>query len=399
MDQVTYLQGYHRSGWPFVLRHLLTLQNDNGVLCDAYVDRTFLWAVNYGLIPYTTAWIGFIHHTFNTTFSDYNAANLLRNTQFLASLQTCKGLIVFSTAQRDKWISQLSKIGVDVPVESYIHPTEFVDDSKMFTVANFKANSQRMVVQIGAWLRDNYAIYRLNNGKSTFTLENGQTVHKAALIGPKMQQYYKPLDFFRFFRRQEWKHPDLTPPITDLATAPTSENELSVNAQIPSSVFEEYNGGVNVDDGMCRGDQVCRDIFCRDSDYALNKYVVGAVQMLKTFDSSVISIPTLSDDDYDTLLSENVVFVSLIDAAAVNTIQECIVRNTPLFVNPLPAVVEVLGPDYPLYFTDISQVPSLMTLENITAAHEYMASMDKTLLDIDTFMNNFTNGLIYSDLP
>ena len=94
MDQISYLQGLHRSGWPYVLRQLVKLQSDDGIWCDTYVDRTFHWA-RPSLIPYTRPWIGFIHHTFNTEFSDYNNVKLLENENFITSLQECKGLFLF----------------------------------------------------------------------------------------------------------------------------------------------------------------------------------------------------------------------------------------------------------------------------------------------------------------
>ena len=403
IDQISYLEGFHRSGWPYVLRNLMKLQNDNGVYCDTYVDRTFLWAQSVeNIIPYTKPWVGFIHHTFNTKFSDYNNENLLKEDRFLQSLSQCKGIYVFSKVQKDKWIRRLNKMGYNIPVQSFIHPTEFVEDGKKFTINKFKSNPDKMLIQVGAWLRDNYSIYRLNGGKATFRMENGQIVHKAALIGPKMQQYYKPIDFFRLFRKHSWKNPELTP-LTDYAATfkveqDGTDNDLSVNAVLPEKVFESYGDGVAGDgDEMCR-DGICRDIFCRDSDYALNKYVIGAVDFLKLLDSSVISVPTLSDEEYDTLLSENVVFLKLVDAAAVNTLQECIVRSTPIVINPLPAVVEVLGSEYPLYYNDLSEVPGLVTLENITAAYNYLEQMDKSALSMNTFMSDLINGGVYSNL-
>src|SRR6476659_6251217 len=92
IDQVTYLEGMHRSGWPYVMLHLSKLQNDDGVFCDTYVDRTFLWNEGSMYIPYTKHWIGFIHHTFDTSFSRFNNVELLRNNDFLRSLPACKGL-------------------------------------------------------------------------------------------------------------------------------------------------------------------------------------------------------------------------------------------------------------------------------------------------------------------
>ena len=70
---------------------------------------------------------------------------------------------------------------------------------------------------------------------------------------------------------------------------------------------------------------------------------------------SVTVLGFLSDDQYDALLSCNIVYLELYDSSANNTIIECMVRNTPILVNPLPAVREYLGEDYPFYFTNRSQ--------------------------------------------
>ena len=395
IDQVSYLQGLHRSGWPYVMAHLMTLQNDSGVLCDTYVDRTFMWAnLPEKVIPYSVPWIGFVHHTFNTTFSSYNNVELLKDETFLSSLPQCKGLFVFSQRAASKWKRYLARLGYDTPVVALIHPTQFV--KTRFSMDKFKANEEKKIVQVGAWLRDNYAIYRLNDGKPKFYLEDGTVVHKAALIGPKMDHYFKPFNFFRHFRPAEWKR-DEGGSSTVVVSGSVGDVSVtrSINGELPADIVTIINQG-DVDDGMCRG--MCRDIMCRDSDFGLNKYVLGAIQLLKDFDNSVITYPTMSDADYDTLLSENIVFLDMIDAAAVNTLQECIVRNTPIVVNPLPAIVEVLGESYPLYFDDLSDAPALITLEKIKAAYEYLVNMDKDFLRIATFMKTFTTSDVYRNL-
>ena len=74
-----------------------------------------------------------------------------------------------------------------------------------------------------------------------------------------------------------------------------------------------------------------------------NKYINGLIKYIKELDSSVKIIDKLSNEDYDNLLTKNIVFIKLVDASAVNTIIECIVRNTPIIVNRLPATEELLG--------------------------------------------------------
>jgi hypothetical protein len=99
-------------------------------------------------------------------------------------------------------------------------------------------------------------------------------------------------------------------------------------------------------------------------------------------------------EEYDDILSQNIVFVDLFDAAANNTVLECIIRNTPIIVKKLEGVVEYLGDDYPLYFTELDQVNNLLELNNIKKAHQYLKNMDKSDIDINYFIKNMINNLM-----
>jgi hypothetical protein len=88
---------------------------------------------------------------------------------------------------------------------------------------------------------------------------------------------------------------------------------------------------------------------------------------------------------YDGLLAENVVAIELFDSSANNVVVECIARNTPIIVNRHPAVAEYLGEGYPLYFADPSEVPELLAIDRVVAAHEYLAGRDKSWLDGGVF--------------
>ena len=368
IDQVSFLQGVHRSGWPFVLSNLYTLQKSTGIICDSYVDRTFHWLNPSGLLPYTKPWMGFIHHTFDTTYSDYNCQQLIQNQDFIDSLPQCKGLIVFSIELQEQWSQKLS-VFPTVPIVVYIpHPAEDVIPSQQFTMEAFQNNPEPKIIQVGAWLRDTYAIFRLGNGNSVVG-----GCKKAALIGPRMENYYKPKGFFDTVLFEE-PIKTILPPVLDLSKlVPQGPTDTPIVQSI------NVNGNPASETAMCRG-----------STADVNHYVVGAVNMLRDYERSVLKIPTLSDTDYDSLLTQNIVFLKLIDAAAVNTILECVMRNTPMLVNPLPAVVQVLGSDYPLYFTDLDQAASLITNDNILSATTYLSQMDKSPLSIVSFMNEFT---------
>ncbi len=91
-------------------------------------------------------------------------------------------------------------------------------------------------------------------------------------------------------------------------------------------------------------------------------------------------------EEYDLLLTKNIVLIDLYDASANNAVLECIARNTPFFVNKLPAVVEYVGDNYPLYFSKLDQIPEMFTKENLLLAHEYLKLMDKSEIKINNFI-------------
>jgi hypothetical protein len=105
---------------------------------------------------------------------------------------------------------------------------------------------------------------------------------------------------------------------------------------------------------------------------------------------------TKTFEEYDKLLSENIVFIDLFDAAANNTVLECIIRNTPIIVNKLEPIVEYLGEDYPLYFKDLNDVPQLLVNEKILEAHLYLKELDKSQLSIDYFTKKLMNNIMTS---
>lgn len=71
--------------------------------------------------------------------------------------------------------------------------------------------------------------------------------------------------------------------------------------------------------------------------------------------STVEVIEYLEPAAFDELLSASVVFLDLYDTVVNNTVVECIVRGTPVVCNRLPALVELLGADYPLFFDTLGE--------------------------------------------
>jgi hypothetical protein len=108
----------------------------------------------------------------------------------------------------------------------------------------------------------------------------------------------------------------------------------------------------------------------------------------------------LDNDQYDILLSNTIVFLDLYDAAACNTILECIIRNTPIVVNALPAVVEYLGTNYPLYYQSLEEASKKINdFEQIKKAHNYLSLKNKDNCNPINFINSIQNSKIYKNLP
>jgi len=343
-------KGCHRSGWQHVLDNLMSYHSDTSPLIfDNYIDRTFHWAHDVykytRIIPFKKPWCGFVHHTFDETYSPYNVPNLFRNPTFVDSLDNCFALFTLSQDLAVKIKVLLQQSGHhDVHVKSFVHPTEM--PRIVFSIDRFLENEQRKVVQIGAWLRDSYAIYRLTPHKNRkFPYETERVpLKKAILRGKHMSNYFKPDNFFLVFDSTEY------------------------DGNSYKYMFERSPS---------------------PEPFSDNKFVMGLADRIHEDWNSVEVIDTLNNDDYDDLLSENIVFLKLRDASAVNTVIECVVRCTPLLVNRLAAVEEMLGADYPFFYDTMTEANiKVNDIDLIKKTNKYMSLMNKDRFGMEHFMQD-----------
>lgn len=108
-------------------------------------------------------------------------------------------------------------------------------------------------------------------------------------------------------------------------------------------------------------------------------------------------VPYVTDDEYDRLLSQNIVFVHLYDSSANTVVVECIIRNTPILVNPLPAITEYLGDAYPLYFETLSEAADKAEdLNLVLQAYDYLKRLPiKEKMTQEYFLKSFAESEIY----
>jgi polysaccharide pyruvyl transferase WcaK-like protein len=356
-------KGLHRSGWSYVFSGLSLLDGNllertPQIKVDMCLERTFLWGLNVaksaGYAPYKTPWVGFIHHTFNTEYSRYNCVELLKIPEFLESLEHCKGLFVLSYYLMYQLKDELKKLGrADVAVFCVTHPTEIV--SQTFSLTKFMSNQNRKVIQIGAWLRDPYAIRAL-----PIPPNNSMKIQKAVLKGKEMNNYFCPNDLFeKLYLAFENKTEEYSPKLC------RNENQLSrlENTRPIKMTIEEP---------------------------MTHKYLEGLLKHVIDTEQSVNIIDFIENDDYDDLLSKNIVFLNLVDVSACNTVLECIVRNTPLVVNKHPALIEVLGPEYPGFYTNLYEAATkCIDIDSIQSITNYLSKINKYKFSLEYFMNEF----------
>jgi hypothetical protein len=86
----------------------------------------------------------------------------------------------------------------------------------------------------------------------------------------------------------------------------------------------------------------------------------------------------LDSKRYDEILSCSVVFLKLLDASAVNTVLECIMRYTPVIVNRLPALEEVLGVDYPGFYETLAEASAVIeSVTRLMYCHMHLETLQK----------------------
>jgi hypothetical protein len=405
------LRGIHRSGWQYCIDFLKQLHNDKGVLCDLYLDRTFHWGkdiMNHqGIIPYTSPWIGFIHHCPNTEFTKNNTIELINDPLFIKSLPMCKGIITLSNYLRDFIIDNINS---DIPIMTLYHPTLFVD--KTFTMDNLINNQDRKLINIGGWYRNTASIYYIqvdhikksNKCFKSKCCKGNYPITKAILKGKHMDCYIPPSNFTVIGSYND-KHfikivTDDTYEGNTISSDPCcynnkwayymekyiNDNNLLVDLFDFDIYDVPYKFKFHIDEQFNSTDLV-PDTY----PYLLRNYLIDIIN-----DVDVINF--LNDDEYDDLLSRNIVFLNLIDASATNTIIECIVRNTPIIVNRHPAIEEYLGKEYPLYYDTIEDVNRLMSYKNIKSGYKYLRCMNKDHLHIESFIRVLKQSELYNNL-
>jgi hypothetical protein len=320
-----------------------------------------------------------------------------------------------------------------------MHPTEL--NVKLFSYKKFINNKNKLLIHIGGWLRNIYSFYNINLPQSTkfysgFLIGDktikpygytNHTIKKIALKGKNMNNYYPSNTFLSNFKKFLLKDfTDINTTEIDTTEIDTTEIDTNLprsinltNQEIIDNVIRLYylrqygnqnisTNAINVQrlhnlrreidiPSNCSSNQNCS--FDNTINNNWNKHFYDDID---TKINNIDFLEFLENNEYDNLLSENIVYINLVDASAVNTILECIVRATPIIVNKHPAVVELLGESYPLYFIskhddyngiNLEINNMLKTDKLIRRAHYYLKRQNLNKFKIITFINDFSKIL------
>jgi hypothetical protein len=271
---------------------------------------------------------------------------------------------------KNELLKELNKIGIIVDIFVIYHPTEL--NVQSFDYNKFIENEDKKILNIGSWYRNIYSFYTIN-----FTISHKSNIinmcmrvsmikggifnlSKTIFAGKKSSNYF-PDNYFL----QEFK------------------NFLSDNEKKE----EKYNN-------KCCDNKCCDNKCC---DIIKNNWNIDFYNDIESKINSVKIISHLRNDEYDEMLTQNIVFCNLIDASAVNTLIECIARNTPIIISRLPAVVELLGNNYPLYIDNLIVIENTMyiPIDSIKRAYYMLCASDKYVISIENFVEKLLKIVNY----
>jgi hypothetical protein len=316
----------HRCGWPYVRKGLESLTLPSGdLLFDDFVERSFFYP-GRPVQPWTVPWVGIFHHTVTSPKYWVGRAlnDLLDVPEFVESLPYLKGSITLTDSTKP-WLEELG-----APVLVSKHPTDTA--VKPFSIDAWRACPT--VAHVGWHLR------------------NQDFIHQVPLPS--------------YVRAVRVRVPQDTP-----EWAQRKLRYGSFKAPVPMKLSKK-----DVKFGRSKHLLDKPAIEPLDTTCFWNRPLVNEVQV----------VGPLQPLDYDLLVSQSVLIAEFLDIAAANTIVEAMARWTPIIINKLPPIVEYLGPSYPLYYTSIEDIPSLLTPTKVLAAHTYLKSLNPSWLRLSTFL-------------
>ena len=335
---------FHRSGWSFAINALKPLHNSQGILFDGFLENTFSWQHQH---------------------EGFRPARILEK------------------MKQDGVFSQLAT-SEERGITNYNQPWVgfFHNPPGMPTWFHYQDSPQRILAK-EIWKK------RINSCVGLFALSEYQAQWLREQTGKPVSTLIHPteisevqFDFDKFIQNPQKK----------IVQIGWWLRKLNAIYQLPIAQDNPLN---------YEKIKLTPIFFDRAIEYLKTltekEKNVTQLEIEEKFFQNTKEIQRLANQDYDRLLSENIAFVDLYDSSANNAVIECIARATPILINPLPAVVEYLGKDYPMYFSNLSEAAEkALDTSLIMDTHEYLKNCDtRKKLSAEYFLKSFEESEVY----
>lgn len=336
-----YDRSHHRSGWQYAMDSLLPLHNDRGVLFESFLEDPFAWQQKHSGLRSGSQLLHF----------------MLEPTQYPSLNAQERRIIPF----REPWVGFMHN---PPGMPSWLHPDESAEhilasrawrDSLPHCVGLFTLSEHH-----ARWLRH-------TTGKPV-----------SALLHPT-QEPSEHFCFDAFLHNPRKKIVQVGWWLRRL----TAIDRLPIG---PGNALNYQKVRLRPHFGAGSGARLAALISQERES-----------QPGEDYRSTTAELSHLDNNGYDALLARNIVFVQLYAASANNTVIECCIRGTPLLVNPLPAVIEYLGADYPLYYRDLEHAAAMaLDTGRLQAAHDYLLECPlRQRLGGDYFRQSLLDSEVY----
>lgn len=379
----------------------------------AFLDPTSQCVYQYQKLFTTQPWVGILHRFSKELVSE--------NRLFLQSFPNCVELFVYSSTVYDQindWMIQqrppqppspfspnlailraypglaymeymlLTKLERQSDDVLKANPNEPNPPDYRFNMNLFRTNTtSRQLIQLGHWnssddhFRSYYPFFELPLSSPSM---NPLGFKKVAISsGEELDEYrYRPPGFFQCFRPFCIASSSSPPP------APPTNNSVSHNNGVstPSS-STGHNSGSSTRSSL--------SLLSEEMHRITNKYVSGALNLLRSNDRSVAMMTIPTKEEYQRIFTQNILFVSIdTDSDLVDeTIIEALIHHTPILVNRCPLSEELLGSLYPFLYDDIYHAVELLkSMDTIERTHhflrEFCGDLKQYLLPMKDILRN-----------
>lgn len=335
---------FHRSGWSFAINALKPLHNSQGILFDGFIENTFVWKHRY------------------EGFRPVRILEKMKRDGVYSELATSeeKGIIPYN----QPWVGFVhNPQGMPVWFHYQDSPQKIFAKEIWKKSINYCVGLFALSEYHAQWLRE-------QTGKPVSSL-----IHPTEI--PEIQ-----FDFDKFIHNPRKKIVQVGWWLRKL----NAIYQLPISKQNPLN-YEKVK---------------LIPIFAERADEHFKKMMetekrVYSIKLEDEFWQNTTHLQQLPNREYDEVLSENIAFVDLYDSSANNAVIECIARATPLLINPIPAVVEYLGKDYPMYFSSLSEAAEkALNTSLILDTHEYLKNCEtRKKLSPEYFLRSFEKSEVY----